>query len=180
MLASKLFVQGAYSRSAIYCPADVSDVVEYARDRGIRVVPEIDSPGHASSWLVGYPDLDAGDGNLNPTAPATFQLLDELFAAVTAMFHDDFVHIGCDEVDFDILNTSAAVVEYMQTHAIPRTSVGLQSLVARYISKLGVIVRGKNRTAVAWQEAMDHYGPNELMPTAPPPGLPTDMVIQQW
>ncbi len=74
-----------------YTQAEVRDVIEYARNRGIRVVPEFDMPGHTTSWLAAYPKLGAGNGHyqitrgngiladlMDPTQESTYKFLDSL------------------------------------------------------------------------------------------------------
>ena len=53
----KLAENGAYSKNQIYYPTDINEIIEYARIRAIRVIPEIDMPGHADSWAYTFPDL---------------------------------------------------------------------------------------------------------------------------
>ena len=133
---SKL-ADGAYGGAGstlTYDAADVKGIVAYAKDRGVRVVPEIDNPGHSASWLVGYPEIGVPtpDGYwslLDPTNEQTYALLEGLFTELAAMFEDEYVHVGCDEVDFEALNESAPVVAYMQRRGIPRTGRGFKRLV---------------------------------------------------
>ena len=86
---------GAYATSLTYSTADVREIVTFAADRGIRVVPELDSPGHATSWATGYPEaaLPACQ-TLDPTAEATYTLLDALIGEVAELFPDTYIHIG--------------------------------------------------------------------------------------
>src|SRR5207248_9314664 len=94
-----------------YTQAQIRDIVEYARNRGIRVVPEFDMPGHATSWLVGYPELAAAPGPfqiirtwgifdpcLDPAKPNVYTFLDGFIGEMTALFPDAYFHIGGDEV----------------------------------------------------------------------------------
>ena len=73
-----------------------------------------------------------------------------------APFADEFVHIGCDEVDFNALNSTASIVAYMQRKGIPRTGRGFKKLIAGYVERLCGIVVKNGKTPIAWQEAMDH------------------------
>jgi len=94
-----------------YTQEQVREVIAYARDRGIRVVPEFDIPGHTTSWLVGYPELASAPGpyqiernwgvfdpTMDPTRESTYQFLDAFTGEMTALFPDAFFHIGGDEV----------------------------------------------------------------------------------
>eukprot|EP01089_Gocevia_fonbrunei_P012682 TRINITY_DN3066_c0_g1_i2.p1 TRINITY_DN3066_c0_g1~~TRINITY_DN3066_c0_g1_i2.p1 ORF type:complete len:301 (-),score=57.50 TRINITY_DN3066_c0_g1_i2:626-1528(-) len=90
------FIEGAYSPSAIYTLTDIKNVVQYATDRGIRVVPEFDIPGHAASWGKGYPEVTVTDCSsytqninnipLNPTLKATYDLVSGFLSEMTTVF----------------------------------------------------------------------------------------------
>jgi len=98
---------GAYTPSEVYTPTDIATVIQYGLARGIRVLPELDMPGHAYAWGAGYPitancpDYDANINNvpLNPTNPLTMTIVEAVLKEVSAAFIDDIVHIGGDEVE---------------------------------------------------------------------------------
>src|SRR6202030_3637945 len=100
----KLQEQG--SDSHYYTQDQVRDVIAYARDRGIRVVPEFDMPGHATSWFVGYPQLATGKGpyeivrktgillaTMDPTKESTYSFLDGFIGEMAKLFPDNYFHI---------------------------------------------------------------------------------------
>ena len=90
------------------------------------MVPEIDTPGHSESWHVGYPDVTVYSVNeymLDPTKNETFALLEGLFGEIADMFEDEYIHIGCDEVSFAGLNSSASIVRYMEANGMSRHGI---------------------------------------------------------
>ena len=85
-------------------------MIEYAADRGVRVVPEFDMPGHTSAWMPGYPQLASMPGpyeietrwgvfdpTMDPTKEETYQFLDNFIGEMAALFPDEYFHIGGDE-----------------------------------------------------------------------------------
>ncbi|PVD22181.1 hypothetical protein C0Q70_17986 [Pomacea canaliculata] len=109
--------KGAFSPRHVYTPQDVAEVIEFARLRGIRVIPEFDTPGHAHSWGKGRPELltpcwkdgrpgtaDYGNHseyeNFDPTKETTFEFLGEFMAEVADVFPDQFLHVGMDEAHY--------------------------------------------------------------------------------
>src|SRR6476620_2511819 len=123
----KLHEQG--SDGLFYTQDQIRDVVAYARDRGIRVVPEFDIPGHTTSWIAAYPELGTNPGKvgiwrrwgisenaLDPSREETYQFLDEFFGEITPLFPDPFFHIGGDEVMPNQWNASARVQAFAKEH----------------------------------------------------------------
>ena len=100
---SKVFplLQKKGSDGLFYTQDEIKRTIEYARDRGIRVIPEFDMPGHSLAWFVGYPNLASGKGPyqierhwgvfdpaMDPTRESTYQFLDKFFGEMTALFPD--------------------------------------------------------------------------------------------
>jgi hexosaminidase len=157
---SKLFpkLQQLGSDGNFYTQEQVREVVAYARDRGIRVVPEFDMPGHATSWVVGMPELAAGPGPyqierkwgifapvLNAASERTYSFLDAFIGEMAGLFPDPFFHIGGDEVE----DAQAKALQ-------PQFNQRVQSLVRKH-----------GKTMVGWDEVLA-------------PGLAADTLVQSW
>ena len=103
---------GAYSEVEKYTQDDIASIVEYARERGIRVMVEFDVPGHGASWCAGYPEICPSttcQQPLNVANNMTFEVIDGILGECTGrksstkdapsgLFPDDFIHLGGDEV----------------------------------------------------------------------------------
>ncbi|XP_035665448.1 beta-hexosaminidase subunit beta-like [Branchiostoma floridae] len=104
--------KGAYTRKHVYTPDDVSQVIEFARLRGIRVIPEFDSPGHMMSWGQGHPEILTRCyptsfqpdiyylGPANPARETTYTFMRKLFEEIRELFADEYFHVGGDEARF--------------------------------------------------------------------------------
>jgi hexosaminidase len=159
-----------------YTQAEIRHVVAYARDRGIRVVPEFDMPGHTTSWLVGYPELASApgpysigrtwgefDGTLDPTREETYDFLDAFLGEMTQLFPDPYFHIGGDEVNGRQWGQSSSIQAFAKEHNLEGAS-GLQVYFNQRIQKL---LQKYGKTMVGWDEVLH-------------PDLPTDTVVQSW
>ncbi|MFT4204302.1 MAG: beta-N-acetylhexosaminidase [Chitinophagaceae bacterium] len=89
-----------------YTQSDIREIVAYASERGIDIVPEIDMPGHASAAVRAYPIVDGGGSDkhpnftFNPGLDTTYTFLTNILKEVAALFPSKMIHIGGDEVSF--------------------------------------------------------------------------------
>jgi hexosaminidase len=159
-----------------YTQDQVRDLINYARDRGIRVVPEFDMPGHSTAWFVGYPELASGPGPyqierrwgvfdpaMDPTNEKTYKFLDEFVAEMAKLFPDHFFHIGGDEVNGKQWDANAKIQEFKKSHDL-KDNAALQSYFSK---KVQAIVTKHGKAVVGWDEVFV-------------PGVPKDIVIQSW
>ena len=164
------------SDGTFYSQAEIRQVVDYARDRGIRVIPEFDIPGHTTSWFVGYPELASAPGpymierkwgifqpTMDPTREETYVFLDQFVAEMASLFPDKYFHIGGDEVEETQWKTSASIQEFETNHQIKDS----RALHAYFNQRLQQILQKYGKTMVGWDEVLD-------------PALGRDLVIQSW
>ncbi|KAK3860960.1 hypothetical protein Pcinc_033023 [Petrolisthes cinctipes] len=157
---------GAYTERHIYTPANVAEIVEYARLRGIRVLPEFDTPGHTQSWGPGQPGLltpcytgstpSGTFGPINPINEDNYNFLKDFFTEVTTKrFTDHYVHLGGDEVSFGCWESNPNITAYMAEHNITGDYSKLEQV---YITKLlDVIAHLPNKNGyLVWQEVFDN------------------------
>jgi hexosaminidase len=170
----KLHEQGSDGR--YYTQDEIRDILAYARDRGIRVVPEFDMPGHSTAWFVGYPEIASGTGPyqierrwgvfdpaMDPTNEKTYKFLDEFFAEMAKLFPDQFFHVGGDEVNGKEWNANSKIQEFKKVHEI-KNNEALQAYFSQRVQEL-VLKHGK--TPIGWDEILV-------------PGVPQTIVIQSW
>jgi hexosaminidase len=177
-IESKRFpkLQEMGSDGLYYTQAEVRDVISYARDRGIRVVPEFDMPGHSTSWFVGYPELASAPGPylierkwgvfdpaMDPTKESTYKLLDSFIGEMAALFPDQFFHIGGDEVNGKQWDANPKIQEFMHSHGL-KSNADLQGY---FVERVQKIVAKHGKTMEGWDEILR-------------PHMPSSIVIQSW
>ena len=164
------------SDGLFYTQADARALVQYARDRGIRVVPEFEMPGHSAAWLVAYPELASGtvpqgirrefgisDTALDPTREETYTFIEAFLREMTGIFPDQYLHIGGDETPAPDWKSNPRIVAFKSAHGLADND----ALQAYFNQRLLTILTKLNRRMVGWDEVLT-------------PGLPKDVVVQSW
>ncbi|WP_445663260.1 beta-N-acetylhexosaminidase [Enterobacter soli] len=164
------------SDGQFYTPEQMREIVRYAADRGIRVVPEIDMPGHASAIAVAYPELMSAPGPyemerhwgvlkpvLDPTKEATYTFAEAMVSELAAIFPDPYLHIGGDEVDDTQWKQNTAIQKFMRDNKLADS----HALQAYFNRKLETILEKHHRQMVGWDEIYH-------------PDLPKSILIQSW
>jgi hexosaminidase len=159
-----------------YSQDEIRDIVSFAADRGIRVIPEFDIPGHATSWFAGYPELATGPGPykiqheaglfepvMDPSRPEVYAFLDNFIGEIVGLFPDPYIHIGGDEVDPAQWTRNAAVQAFMKAECIGNA----QQLQEYFNRRVQQILAGHGRKMIGWDEILGA-------------GLPLDTTVQSW
>jgi hexosaminidase len=159
-----------------YTQDEIRELVAYARDRGIRVVPEFDMPGHSTAWFVGHPELASGKGPyeierkwgifdpaMDPTNEKVYKFLDELIGEMAKLFPDHYFHIGGDEVNGKEWDANPKIQAYMKAHEIKNN----EALQAYFSGRVQKLVTKHGKTVIGWDEVLVE-------------GVPKDIVIQSW
>ena len=159
-----------------YTQEEVREVIAYARDRGIRVVPEFDMPGHSTAWFVGYPELASAPGPyeierrwgvfdpaMDPTKETTYKFLDTFIGEMAALFPDQYFHIGGDEVNGKQWDANPKIQEFMRAHNLKKND----DLQAYFNTRVQKIVSKYGKTMMGWDEILR-------------PDLPKDILVHSW
>jgi hexosaminidase len=170
-------LQKLASDGSFYTQDQVRDIIGYARERGIRIVPEFDVPGHSVSWQIAFPELsslplparlirgsaDTERPPLDPTLESTYKILDKVFAEMTAIFPDKYFHIGGDEVDGKYWDQNQRIQAWMRAHNIKDD----HALQAYFNQRVQAILAKHGKRMEGWDEILS-------------PDLPHDTLVQSW
>jgi hexosaminidase len=177
-IESKKFpkLTGMGSDGLFYTQDEARELIAYARERGIRVVPEFDIPGHSTSWLVGYPELGSAPGPykiergagifepaLDPTNEEVYKFLDQFLGEMAALFPDAYLHIGGDENEGKQWDRNPRIQAFMKAHGIKDN----RALQTYFNKRLLQILTRHGKRMMGWDEIFQ-------------PDLPKDVVIQSW
>lgn len=164
------------SNGQYYTQEQVREVIDFAADRGVRVVPEFDMPGHTTAWMPGYPNLASAPGpyeietrwgifdpTMDPTREETYEFLDAFIGEMTALFPDEYFHVGGDENNGKQWKANPQIQEFMRQRGYHNTAE-LQTYFNQRVLK---IVQKYGKKMVGWDEILT-------------PALPKESVVQSW
>jgi hexosaminidase len=164
------------SNGNYFSQEQVKDIIAYADARGIRVVPEFDIPGHATSWFVGYPELASAPGPyeiekkfgvfdpaFNPANEKTYQFFEQFFAEMGKLFPDAYMHIGGDENEGKQWDKNAEVQQMKKDKGLKDN----HAVQAYFNNRLLEILTENGKRMVGWDEIFQ-------------PEMPKNIVIQSW
>jgi len=169
-------LQSEGSDGNFYTQSEIREFIDYAHDRGIRVIPEFDVPGHCTAMFIGYPELASAPGPyqierhwgvmdpaIDITQESSYKFLDTLFGEMAALFPDQYFHIGGDEVNGKQWDANPTIQKFKQSQKI-KDNAGLQ---AYFNQRLLKIVTAHGKTMMGWDEILA-------------PEIPKSVVIQSW
>jgi hexosaminidase len=157
--SSPLIDKGAFTPEDIYTMNDIKDIDTYATDRGVRIIYEIDGPGHAASWGKGYPDIiptgcmeryiyNNNDIAVNPTLNETYNVLTGILTDIVTATNTKYLHLGGDEVIYGCWKQDPTIATYMQENNIAT----YPDLLGLYVEKAQTIARNLGTRPIQWED----------------------------
>jgi len=152
--------KSAFAPSMIYTPQEIQSIVEYAHDRGVEVIFEVDVPGHAAGWALGKPEImaDCMQKYTNINNYALDVSMEETYVTLGNILRDivtssgakgsSRLHIGGDEVVYGCWSNDADIVAFMAKQGY----TSYAQLFNYFIGRADGIVAGLNKTAIHWEE----------------------------
>ncbi|HCT29523.1 MAG TPA: beta-hexosaminidase [Bacteroidales bacterium] len=164
------------SNGEYYTQIQIKEVIAYANERGIRVMPEFDIPGHATAWMVGYPELASAAGTykvekffgvfdptIDPTNKETYKFFEKFFKEMAQLFPEEYMHIGGDENNGVQWDKNTKIQEFMKKNGIKSN----HELQAYFNGNLLKILQKNGKIMIGWDEIFQ-------------PTLPKTIVIHSW
>lgn len=162
-----------------YTQEQIKDVVKYAADRNITIVPEIDMPGHSMSILAAYPELSTKkdpkfvnpgskfaewygahefkmliENTLNPIDEKVYSFVDKVMTEVAQLFPGEYIHMGGDEAYHGFWEEDKAVQAFMKKNNLKDT----KELQGYFVKRVNTIINSKGKKMIGWDEILDGGG----------------------
>jgi len=160
-----------------YTQDDIRELVQYAKERFVNILPEVDVPGHSLAAIVSYPELSCTDGadkyhvrsgekimdwhkggftalidnTLCPANEKVYPFLDKVFTEIAALFPFGYIHVGGDECAKNFWEQSDAVKQLMQKEGL-KTQQEVQSYFEKRVEK---IIESKGKKVIGWDEILE-------------------------
>ncbi|MCW3118371.1 MAG: beta-N-acetylhexosaminidase [Chitinophagaceae bacterium] len=175
---SKVFpqLQMESSNGVYFTQENIREIVRYAGQLGIRVVPEFVSPAHTTAILHAFPELGSVkktyeleryfgvfDPVMDPTNEKVYLFLDKLYSEMASLFPDKYFHIGGDENTGKDWEKTPHIKSFMKAHQLN----AFMDLQTYFNKRILPILKKNGKTMMGWDEILQ-------------PGVPKDIVIQSW
>ncbi|KAF9131209.1 hypothetical protein BGW39_002115 [Mortierella sp. 14UC] len=183
-------LKDAYSPREIYSQRDIAAIIKYGRERGVRVIPEIDMPGHsASGWLqvdkkavtcadswwdndgwTHHSAVQPNPGQLDISYEGTYKLIKDIYSEAAALFKDNIFHVGSDELMTYCFNYSSSAMGWFEQ----RPGSTYADFAQYYLDKaLPIYMDKPQRRLMMWEDIV-------LSPDMPAKNVPKDIIMQSW
>ena len=168
--------------SGYYTQDDIREIVEYARQRFITVIPEIDVPGHSLAAIAAYPELSCTGENYEvmsrwgrfpvvfcPGKEVMFEMLDDIFAEMCALFPGPYFHIGGDECPKEVWKTCPHCQQRVREEGLWADSKhsSVDKLQSYAIARCERILKKYGKKMIGWDEILEG-------------GLAPDATVMSW
>lgn len=160
-------------RSGYYTQAQLKELIAYAAERNITIVPEIDVPGHCWPIIISYPELGVNKKRdpdyvipfmdswsywgfqftpnpLDPTKEAVYTFLDDVFSEVAALFPSKYIHFGGDEVVHRLWENEPHVQAFMKARNMKR----VEELQSYFVQRVSEIIVKKGKQPIGWNDIL--------------------------
>ena len=145
--------------ATFYTQEDIKEIVAYAAERQIMVVPEFDMPGHATAVCRAYPEYSGGgEGRwqhftFHPCREGTYRFISDVLDEIVSLFPSPYIHIGGDEVHYG--NQSWFTDPEIQNFIKEKKLVDEKGLEHYFLRRAADIVASKGKTMIGWDEIID-------------------------
>lgn len=150
-----------------YSAADIRAIVQYAAERQIEIVPEIEMPGHGGAAARAYPQFFDGGNTWNPANPGTYRFIDAILGEVAQLFPGRYIHFGGDEVNPAGWSQRADIVAMARELDPKSDKPNFKAVEAEFARRVVQLVRKHKRTPMGWDEIISA-------------GLNADTLVQWW
>ncbi|EDV21084.1 uncharacterized protein TRIADDRAFT_30868 [Trichoplax adhaerens] len=150
-------------KTHVYTADDITKIIKYCRYRGLRVIPEFDTPGHTRCWGRSKPNLltkcytgflpNGKTGPINPIFPENYEFMKTLLSEVHKRFTDKYIHLGGDEVLLNCWKSNPDVRNWMVEKGLGNNISLLESY---YESRLLGIASNLGYDYIIWQSVVDN------------------------
>ena len=160
--------KGAFSPVERYTAGDLAHIKKYAKARGVRVMAELDMPGHAGSWCKGHPEIcpdPACPEPLNVAKNETFEVVGGILNDLTDIFDENMIHLGGDEVDTSCWESSNEISKWLTDNHMTTDEA-----YSYFIARVQKIAQSHGKSVIGWEEIWKHFK-TDLDPST---------IIHQW